>query len=58
MSNAFWEMGGYARYLWPAYALTFFVIGYNIWSALRAERSARAAALRRMDIQKKTEKQA
>ena len=45
----FLDMGGYARYVWPAYALTAAVFVWNIVSACRLharalERTRRAAA--------------
>jgi heme exporter protein CcmD len=43
----FLAMGGYARYLWPCYALTALVVGLNIRWALRSLRSAQAEARRR-----------
>ncbi|MEZ5499718.1 MAG: heme exporter protein CcmD [Steroidobacteraceae bacterium] len=44
----FLEMGGYARYLWPSYGLTFFVIALNIWLARRNYRNAVAELRRRV----------
>jgi heme exporter protein CcmD len=46
----FLHMGGYARYVWPAYGLWLAVVLFNIWSARRALRSARQQALRRLAI--------
>ncbi|NBU24844.1 MAG: heme exporter protein CcmD [Gammaproteobacteria bacterium] len=43
-------MGGYAVYLWPAYALTFAVLAWNVLSARRALREAKAEARRRMGL--------
>jgi heme exporter protein D len=43
----FLHMGGYARFVWPAYGLAFLVLGWNVWSALRLERTAREHARRR-----------
>ena len=45
----FLDMGGYARYVWPAYALAAAVFVWNILSACRLharalERARRAAA--------------
>jgi heme exporter protein CcmD len=45
----FLAMGGYARYLWPCYALTALVVGLNIRWALHSLRSARADARRRIE---------
>lgn len=44
----FLHMGGYALYLWPAYLLTFAVLGWNVHAARRALREAQAAARRRL----------
>jgi heme exporter protein CcmD len=40
-------MGGYAGYVWPAYALTAIVLVYNAWSAVRLRREQLASARRR-----------
>lgn len=44
----FLDMGGYAAFLWPAYAVTFAVIGLNIYWARRALARSRALARRRL----------
>jgi heme exporter protein D len=44
----FFEMGGYARYVWPCYALTAAVVGLNIHWARSSLRAARAEARRRL----------
>jgi heme exporter protein CcmD len=44
----FLAMGGYARYVWPCYALTAAVFGLNIRWALRSLTRARAEARRRI----------
>jgi len=44
----FFEMGGYARFVWPCYALTALVVGLNIRWARAALRAAQAAARRRL----------
>jgi heme exporter protein CcmD len=49
--RAFFEMGGYAAFVWPAYAVTLAVIGLNIVSARRALARAREQARRRLQIQ-------
>ena len=46
----FFAMGGYAAYVWPAYAVTFAVVVYNILSARRALARARAEARRRLSM--------
>ena len=45
----FLQMGGYARYVWPCYALTAAVVGLNVRWALRSLASARAEARRRIE---------
>ena len=42
------DMGGYARYVWPAYVIVIFAIIGNIISARRALKRARTEALRRL----------
>jgi heme exporter protein CcmD len=44
----FLQMGGYAMYVWPAFALTFAVLGLNIVWARRSLRSAQLQARRRL----------
>jgi len=44
----FWQMGGYAVYLWPSYALTLLAVGLNIYWARRSLRSAQVQARRRL----------
>ena len=44
----FLEMGGYARFVWPCYALTVLVVGLNIRWAQSSLRAARAEARRRL----------
>jgi heme exporter protein CcmD len=39
-------MGGYAGFVWPCYGLTFVVLGWNLWSALRSHARARLRAER------------
>jgi heme exporter protein CcmD len=46
----FLHMGGYARFVWPAYGFGLLVIVWNIWSALRLQRTALASARRRAVI--------
>jgi heme exporter protein CcmD len=41
-------MGGYARYVWPAYIIVIAAIGWNIVIARRALKRAREAAVRRL----------
>jgi len=44
--DQFWQMGGYARFVWPSFGLALAVIAWNVWSALAAHSRARARALR------------
>jgi heme exporter protein D len=44
----FLEMGGYAAYVWPSYALTALVVGLNIYWARRSLREAREETRRRL----------
>jgi heme exporter protein CcmD len=46
----FLQMGGYARFVWPAYGLGLLVLAWNIWSALRLQRDALEGARRRAAI--------
>ena len=46
----FLSMGGYAAFVWPAYAITFLAVSINIWSARRALRLAREHAQRRLAV--------
>jgi len=45
---SFFDMGGYAAYVWPSYGITFLVLGLNIYWAHRALAQARQAARRRI----------
>jgi heme exporter protein CcmD len=45
----FFDMGGYAAFVWPAYAVTFAIIVYNVVGALRALTKAEELARRRLD---------
>jgi heme exporter protein CcmD len=44
--GGFWAMGGYARYVWPCFALTAIVFAWNLWSARRYHAAARLRARR------------
>jgi heme exporter protein D len=46
--NEFLAMGGYARFVWPSYALTFLVVLLNVYWARRALSRAREEARRRL----------
>ena len=47
----FLDMGGYAAFVWPAYLVTFAVIGLNVMWARHALARARVAAARRLAAQ-------
>jgi heme exporter protein D len=49
--KAFFDMGGYAAYVWPSYAVTFTVIVLNIVWARRSLARSRAEARRRLSAQ-------
>lgn len=44
----FLAMGGYARYVWPCYGITFTVVFLNIYWARRLLARARSEAKRRL----------
>jgi heme exporter protein CcmD len=44
----FLQMGGYAVFVWPSYALTAVVVGLNIYWARRSLRDAQAQTRRRL----------
>jgi heme exporter protein CcmD len=48
--NDFLEMSGYARYVWPAFALGFGVVLLNVWLAKRALADAERDARRRLEM--------
>jgi len=48
--SAFFEMGGYAAYVWPAYAVTLTVMALNIIWARRLHQRSRKEALQRLAI--------
>jgi heme exporter protein CcmD len=50
MMQEFLAMGGYARYVWPAYAITFSAVLLNIWLARRSLRNAQIEARRRLAV--------
>jgi heme exporter protein D len=47
----FFEMGGYAAFVWPSYALVFAAVVLNVVWARRAHRRAIAEAKRRIAVQ-------
>jgi heme exporter protein CcmD len=48
--NQFFDMGGYAAFVWPAYAVTLAAIVLNIVWARRALARSRAEARRRLAV--------
>ena len=48
--SAFLDMGGYAAYVWPAYAVTLTVMALNIVWARRLLTRSRKEALHRLAI--------
>jgi heme exporter protein CcmD len=48
--NEFFEMGGYGKYLWPAFALGFGVVLLNLYLALHSLTSAKQDARRRLEM--------
>ena len=48
----FFDMGGYAAFVWPAYAITFVVIALNVFWARRALRRSQRDARRRLQMRK------
>ncbi len=40
MMGPFFSMGGYAGFIWPAYAVAFLVLGAMAWRSLRRLRAA------------------
>jgi heme exporter protein CcmD len=46
----FLAMGGYAKFVWPAYGLTAAVLLWNWWAARRTESEAQVAARRRLEL--------
>ncbi|HEY1890071.1 MAG TPA: heme exporter protein CcmD [Steroidobacteraceae bacterium] len=46
--SAFFNMGGYAAYVWPSYAVTFAVVALNIIWARRLLERSRKEALQRL----------
>ena len=48
--SEFFAMGGYGKYLWPAFALGFGVVVLNLALALNSLASAKQDARRRMEM--------
>jgi heme exporter protein CcmD len=49
--NEFFEMSGYGKYLWPAFALGFGIVILNLVLAWSSLKSAQAQARRRLEMQ-------
>ena len=50
--SEFLAMGGYGRFVWPAFVLTFAIVLLNVYAARRSFRESLADARRRMAIAK------
>jgi heme exporter protein CcmD len=50
--SEFFDMGGYGKYLWPAFALGIGVVVLNFILAVNALKSAKQDARRRMEMNK------
>ncbi len=48
--QTFFNMGGYAGYVWTSYGLTALVLLWNWWAARRSETEAQTAAKRRNEL--------
>ena len=48
--NEFLEMGGYGKYLWPAFALGFGIVILNLVLALNSLSSAKQDARKRIEL--------
>ena len=46
LSDGFWSMGGYARYVWPCFGGTAAVLAWNLWAARAYLAAARVRAAR------------
>jgi heme exporter protein CcmD len=49
--GGFWAMGGYARYVWPCFALAAVVLAWNLMAARRYHAAARLRARRALVIE-------
>lgn len=52
--HAFLSMGGYAPFVWPSYAVTFAIIGLNVYWAKRLLARSHQAARRRIAVQEES----
>ena len=50
--SEFFAMGGYGKYLWPAYVLGFGIVILNVVLAWNSLKSAKLEARRRMEMSK------
>ena len=50
--NEFLSMGGYGKYLWPAFALGFGIVILNMVLAVRSLNAAKEQARRRLEMVK------
>lgn len=50
----FLAMRGYARFVWPAYAVALGVLFFNVFGSRRALRRAQQDARRRLAMEKRT----
>ena len=48
--QSFFNMGGYAVFVWTSYGLTALVLVWNWWAARRSEAEAQVGAKRRNEI--------
>ena len=52
--SEFFEMGGYAAYVWSSYAISLVVLVLNVWLPLRAHRKQRARIAQRLEQQEES----
>ena len=48
--SEFFDMGGYGKYLWPAFALGFGVVLLNVYLAMNSLAEARREARKRLEM--------
>jgi heme exporter protein CcmD len=48
--SEFFAMSGYAKYIWPSFAIGFGIVALNLVLAVRALASAKQQAKRRMEM--------
>jgi len=49
--SEFLSMGGYGKYLWPAFLLGFGIVALNFWMAIHSLSNAKREAKRRLEMQ-------